>query len=639
MTAAALVAISALVSCSRDPKVLAQSYLDSGNKYFNQGRYAEARLMYIRAKQKDLRFGEAYYRWGLTELQLGSYGSAVQAFQRAIELIAPNRPDRWDAMIKASDIYLVAAHQDRDLRNQRQYLEDVERWSGELLKRDPNSFDGHRLTGDLELAKSAVDSAVAEKQSATEHLDRAIGEYRRADSLKPGQSSILMQLARASASKGDLASAQRLYRQVLDLDKTLQPAYTELYKLYWFQRKPDDAEQLLKLAYRNNPGQVSYLTTLALQYSLQGRRADMVCVLDQIKSHAREYPDAYRVVGDFYYRLGDQNSAIAEYNQGIARDPERKATYQKHIIEAMLHQGRRAEAAELNAQILKEAPQDPDARGLAATLLLDKGQAEKAITELQAVVTSAPDNPVARFDLGRAYAAKGDGEAARQAFEKSLEVKPDYLLPRLALAKLQLSRGEFDASLKSARMVLANYDRNNSTAQLIVTGSLIGQGKYDEARQLLEPMTKGSAGSPEVYLQLGVLNLADHRLKEAEEAFRKSYVLNPADVRGLTGIVRCYVAQNKSGGGARIVADGIRQGAGPYGPAVGAGQRGVGCRSVRPGDRRVPESGRRRSTGIRSSGPPRTCGWGKPTAIRAIIPAPSPTCRRPARPSPAKAPS
>jgi tetratricopeptide (TPR) repeat protein len=546
ITAAIVLALCALVSCGRDPKVAARNYLDSGNRYFNKGRFAEARLMYIRAKQKDLRFGEAYYRWGLSEIKLGSYGPAVQAFERAIEQIPANSPLRWDAMIRLSDIYLVACHQERDPRIQKQYIADVGRWSGELLKRDANSFDGHRVAGDLELAKSAADAAVAEKQGAAEHLDKAIEEYHKADAIKPGQTIVLMQLARTAASQGDLPAAERSYREVLDRDKNLQAAYTELYKLLWFENTPDDAEDVLKLACRNNPGEVGYLTTLALQYSLQHRKSDMAGVLDQIQAHAKEYPDAYIVVGDFYYRQGDHDAAIAEYNQGIARDPQRKVSYQKHIIEVMLHQGRRAEALELNVAILKEAPKDPDARGLAAAFLLDQGDAAKAITELEAVVTTAPDNPVARLDLGRAYAEKGAWEQARQSFQKSLEIKPDYLLPRVALAKLQLSRNEYGSALKSAQAILANYDRNNSTAELIVTGSLIGQHQYGEARRLLESMTEGGGGSPDVYLQLGVLNLEDHKLAECQGAFRKAYELNPTDSRGLMGVVRCYLADNKS---------------------------------------------------------------------------------------------
>ena len=545
-SAALILALSGLISCSRDPKAAARGYLESGNKYFAKGRYTEARLMYMRARQKDLRFGDAYYRLGLAEIRLGNYNPAVQAFERAIELIPPSRPERTDSMVKASDILLVAAHQEHDARNQKEYLDNVARWSAELLKRDSNSFDGHRILGDLELAKSVMDAKAAQKQSSAGHLERAIAEYHQADSIKPGESAIALQLARSMSTKGDLASAEQLYRQVLDHNKNAETAYTELYKLLWFQKKADAAEELLRTAYRNNPKQVTWLTTLALQYSQQGRRAEMVSVLDQIKAHSKDYPDAYLVVGDFYYRLGDPNTAIADYNEGIAKDPARKSLYEKHVIEVMLHQNRQSEAAEINAQILKESPKDTDARGLAATLLLEKGDATKAIADLQSVVTAAPNNPVARFDLGRAYFARGDWEAARQAFEKALEIKPDYIQPRLALAKLLLTRGEFDAALKAAQAILNSYDGRNATARLIASASLIGLSRYAEARSLLEPMAKGSSfNSPEVYLQLGVLNLDEKRYREAEDAFAKSYRLKPTDTRGLAGVVRCYLAEGK----------------------------------------------------------------------------------------------
>jgi tetratricopeptide (TPR) repeat protein len=270
----------------------------------------------------------------------------------------------------------------------------------------------------------------------------------------------------------------------------------------------------------------------------------MVDVLNQIKSRAKEYPDAYLVVGDFYLRLGDGDSAIREYKDGIAKDAKRKSTYQKHIIEVLLQHDRRQEAAELNAQILKQDPKDPDSRGLAATLLLDKGEVAKAITDLQAVVTTAPDNPVSRFNLGRAYTAKSDWEQARQSFQKALEIKPDYMLARLALGKLQLSRNEFETAQKSAEMILGQ-DRANTTAQLILTAALMGQRKYPEAQALLEDMVKTNPSSPDVHLQLGVLHLAQNHYKEAEPPFRRSYELNPADSRGLMGVVRSYLAQNR----------------------------------------------------------------------------------------------
>src|SRR5450759_4406173 len=88
--------------------------------------------------------------------------------------------------------------------------------------------------------------------------------------------------------------------------------------------------------------------------------------------------------------MGDGDSAMREYKEGIVKDAKKKVTYQKRLIEAMMRQGKRSEAAEINSQILKENADDNDARGLAATFLLDKGDIAKALAELQAVVTRAP---------------------------------------------------------------------------------------------------------------------------------------------------------------------------------------------------------------------------------------------------------
>src|SRR5665213_4002737 len=98
-----------IASCSRDPKVQAQRYVENGNKFFEKGKYKEASIMYRRALQKDLRFGEAYYRLALTEIQLASYGDAVRSLRRAVKL----QPNNADASVKLADIYMVAATQDK----------------------------------------------------------------------------------------------------------------------------------------------------------------------------------------------------------------------------------------------------------------------------------------------------------------------------------------------------------------------------------------------------------------------------------------------------------------------------------------------------------------------------------------------
>jgi tetratricopeptide (TPR) repeat protein len=538
LVAVILAVLVGFTSCSRDPAVVKKRYLESGNKYFDKGRYKEASIQYRNALKRDPRYGAAHYKLALVSLKVGDVVGAVSSLRRAVELIPKDQPDHWDAVVKLSDIYLAFG------KGEKLYMKEVETFTDDLLQRDSNSFDAHRLIGDLNYSRATDAYRNKQPDEGLVFLDKATAEYRRADSLKPGQQGVLMQLARARAAKTDFAEAEAVYRRVIDKDKTFQSAYTELYRLFMYQNKPGDAEQVLRLAFENNPKQFEYLTLLAMHYYGLQRRDAMAGILNQIKSHAKDYDQAYLTVGDFYLRMGDGESAVREYQEGIAKDAKKKATYQKRVIEVLMRQGKRSEAAEINSQILKENKNDNDARGLAASLLLDKGDIAKALAELQQVVTLAPDNPVSRYNLGRAHAMRNEYEQARQQFQKAIELRPDYVRARLAMAELQVAHGEFDAALKSAEAVLA-IDKGNFSARLIESAALVGQKKLNESRGLLDAMLKANPASPDVLFQLGVVNLAENRFKEAEDAFRRSYQLNPANSRGLLGVVETGMAQNK----------------------------------------------------------------------------------------------
>src|SRR5215831_5043542 len=537
--AVVLAILVGLASCSRDPNVVKKRYLESGNKYFEKARYKEASIQYRNALKRDPKYGAAHYKLGLVSLKVSDIAGAVPSLRKAVELIPADQPDHWDAVIKLTEIYLAYS------KGEKQLMDEVEKYTKEMLKRDPNSFDGHRLVGDYNYFQATEKYKAKHPDEGKAFLEAAIEEYSKADSAKPGQVMVSMQLARALAAKGDFPSAEARYNAIIAKDKTYQYAYTELYRIYLFQNKRAEAEQLLKTAFDNNPKQFGFLTLLAMHYYGLQRRDEMVGVLNQIKSHAKEYDQAYLTVGDFYLRMGDGDSAIREYREGIAKDAKKKATYQKRVIEVLMRQGKRNEAADLNAEILKADPNDNDAKGLAATFLLDKGDIAKALAELQSVVTRAPDNPVSRYNLGRAHAARGEWEQARQQFVKAIELRPDYVMARLALAQLQVTRGEFDAALKTAEAILA-IDRGNVNARLVESAALMGQKKFGDSRTMLDAMLKQYPGSPDVMFQLGVVNLAENKFKEAEDAFRRAYQLNPANSRGLMGLVETSMAQNKT---------------------------------------------------------------------------------------------
>ena len=97
---------------------------------------------------------------------MSDVGGAVSALRRAVELIPPDQPDHWDAVVKLSEIYLAVA------KGEKQFMDEVEKFIKDLLKHDPNSFDGHRLTGDLNYSRAT--DAYKREPSAVEEGKQAL---------------------------------------------------------------------------------------------------------------------------------------------------------------------------------------------------------------------------------------------------------------------------------------------------------------------------------------------------------------------------------------------------------------------------------------------------------------------------------
>jgi tetratricopeptide (TPR) repeat protein len=528
-------------SCSRDPNVVKMRYLNNGNKYFEKGKYKEASIMYRTALQKDAKFGEGYYHLALADLKLGQPVSAVQSLRRAVELLPPG-PDRTDARIKLGDIYLD--YLEHSTKKEGEILVESDRTASDLLKADPRSIDGHRLKGRISLVAAQDAMTKGLDTRMREALQQSIAELKTANSLKPFDKSIVVYLARVLTADKQYGEAEKLFQGLVDREKDYVEAYLDLYRLYTFQEQFDQAEAVLKKAIENNPKRYELLLSLAQHYYARKRRDEVVRVLDNLKSHAKEYPQAYEQVGAFYFRLGDGAEAMRQYEEAIKANPDKKGLYQKLMIEVLMAQGRREDAKKLNDAILKDNPKDNDALGLQASLMLDKGELQAAVTELQTVVTRAPSNFVARFNLGRGLAEKGDLEEARAQFTEALRLRPDYTAARLALVQLQLVKREYESAIRTASEAL-NYDPANVPAKLLRAASYMGLNQNNKAREELKKVLDANPNSQEAMVQMAVVMAADKNYKEAEATFRKAYELNPANARGLMGQVETVMAESQ----------------------------------------------------------------------------------------------
>ncbi|MCU1261123.1 MAG: Tetratricopeptide 2 repeat protein [Bryobacterales bacterium] len=524
----------ALVSCSRDPQVVKKRYLDRGNAYFDKSKYREASIMYRSALTVDPKYGDAYYRLSLTSLKQGQVANAVPYLRRAIELLPKGSQQSNDASLNLAEILLLVAQQTDQGNRTQQLIQDVEDITKGFLQRDPKSFEGHKLQADLLFARAVAEYRRNEIVNSKKSMEETIAAYRKTLELRPDDPAIMLSLARALTLYGETGEAETLYRRVVEKGKSGTSGYIELYRLYVAQHKPGEAEAILKKAIAANPKDYTFQTLLAAHYFTSGNKAEGVKMLEGLKSHYHDYPDAFKTAGDFYLRLNDGPTAIKQYEEGVAKDPSRKVEYQKHIIEVLMHDGKTAQAYEKNLEILKANPKDPEARGLKASFLLDKGDITQAVNELQAVVTARPDNYVARFHLGRAHFAKQEFEQARQQFEKAIELRPDYLPPRLALAQVSLVRGDSDSALKYSEQAL-KLNSQSGAARLLQAAALMRMQKFKESRTTLDQVLSANPKQPDTLLEMGVLNLMEKKYQDAADSFHKAYEADPTNTRGLLG--------------------------------------------------------------------------------------------------------
>jgi tetratricopeptide (TPR) repeat protein len=544
-----------LVSCNRDPNYLKEQYVQRGNQFMKNGKFKEAEITYKKAVATDRKYGEGYYRLALAYLKEGNGIASVRPFRVAVELLQRGTPESNDAMLKLGELEASAVP---GFDKPEQLLKDVQEFADDLLKRNPNSWEGHKLKGDLALL--GVRKAMAEDKGpeAKSQLAVAIAEFRASLQGNANEYQTSLSLGRVLELDGQTGEAETIFTQLIQKEKDNPAAYLDLYQLYLAERKLPEAESILKKAISTNPKDTRMRLELARYYLATNRRPELLAMLDGMKSNLKDFPQAYIQAGDFFVRVGQFDEAIKQFEEGIGKDPKNKVTYLKHEVETYVHANKMQLATAKNEEILKLDPKDPEARALRATLALDKGDFDSALTELQSVVTARPQNYVAHFNLGRAHLGKGQLEQARQEFDKAVEIRPDYVVARVAQTQVALLRGDVTAALHYADELL-RYAPNSVEGRVMKAAALQREQKFDEARALLAPALEKNPNVVPIMLELGVLDLQQKKNKDALEMFHRAYVTDSGSVRALVGESRAYLADGQTQKSIQIIQDEVNK--------------------------------------------------------------------------------
>ncbi len=318
--------------CSRDPNIRKQKYLESGDRYFDKGKYNEAKIQYLNALKLDPRFAQARFKLGETYLKLGN---GFQAFQELSQVVDVT-PDNYQAHIDLANLLVGnSRNPDGSINNDR-------------LKQARTHLD---LLREKQTQNPKVFQAWADYYAAESNVGAALQELQKAIAADPNRSESYLDLALLQLRSNLLDQAEANFKKAAQLDPKATNAQLALGGFYQERNRLPEAEQQFKHAIELAPKDPAPREALVRLYMSEGKKAEAEALLKQAKSDLSDNSEAYRMLGDFYYATGDLDKATAEYSS-LYNDHPKDMQVKKNYIQLLILKNRLEEATKLNDEVL-----------------------------------------------------------------------------------------------------------------------------------------------------------------------------------------------------------------------------------------------------------------------------------------------
>jgi tetratricopeptide (TPR) repeat protein len=471
----------------------------------------------------------AYYHYALAHM----YEEQVAMYGRSD--LASKAIDEYRLAIEADPTseYLTSGLAELYAKTGR--IRDAVLEAQDILKRDPNNLEAHKLLGRIYL-RSLGDSAGGSSDSV---LKLAIEQYEEIIKLEP-------------ESMDDHLLLGRLYGRNNDLQK---------------------AESEFKTAMKLEPDSEEAVTALAFLYTAEGDAARAAEVLSKVPDSSRS-AKLYSVLGYTYEQQKDYKKAIEAYRKAIALDRDNLDAI-RGLAQNLMNDGQ-TEAALAQYQVIADAnPEDPQTHLRMAEIYRKQGKFDLALDNLKQAQSLVPDSMEVPYNMAVIYQAEGHYEEAAQTLQDLLKKteKPDgkyskdennnraLFLERLgtiyreennsqlaietfrkmlALSDDNAERGyqqiidtyreakEWQAATDVAKEAVEKLP-NDRSLKMVYAAQLADMGKPEEGLQQVKSLLTGKPEDREVYITLAQMYSRLKRWPEAEQALAKASQLSVKD--------------------------------------------------------------------------------------------------------------
>jgi tetratricopeptide (TPR) repeat protein len=515
--------LALLTGCSRDPNVRKQKYFASGQKYFAEGRYREAAIQYASATQIDNRFAQAHYQLSQACLKLGDPQRALEELNRTVELTPDNYPAHTDLA------NLLVSVRNPDGSASLEALKQAKTHLDLLRDKQPNSRETHEAWARYYAAQNNLPVAIQEAQQAI-NLDP-----------KRSESYLLLALLELRANMTDQAEVS--FKKAVEADPNAMNAQLGLGGFYQSHHRLAEAEQQFRHAIDVDPKNSAPRAALVRLLMQQGKRDQAEALLKQTKKDLADNSEGYRMLGDFYFAIGDLDQAAAEYASLYSKHPQ-DPLVRKNYIQILILKNQLDEADKLNNEILKSAPHDVEALVYKGQIQMRRNDAAGAVQSLEAALKNDPNSAVAHYQLGMAYSEQRDLRRAEAEWREAVRIKPGMTEAQRMIASVEISRGEIDAVMPTADQIVQSQP-DSADGYLIRSWAEVAQQKYAAAEKDAEQARSRAPQNFAPYYQLGNVQLAQKHFPQAEKFYQQALEKDPSSADALSGLMNTYVAQKE----------------------------------------------------------------------------------------------
>ncbi len=465
----------------------------------------------------------AYYHYALAHM----YEEMVTAYGRSD--LANKAIEEYRAAIDAdpSSEFLTAGLAELYVKTGR--IRDAVLEAQDIIKRDPNNLEAHKLLGRIYL--------------------RSLGDM-------PG----------GNGSDNVLKLAIEQYEQICKIEPDSVDDHLLLGRLYRLNNDLQKAEAELKTAIKLDPGSEEAVTTLAMLYTDEGDTQHALSVLSSVPDASRS-AKLYSALGAAYEQRKDYKNAIDSYKHAIVLDRDNLDAI-RGLAENLMNDGQLEAALEQYKVIVDSNPEDAQSYLQLAEIYRRQGKYDQALENLKKADTLAPDSAGVPYNMAAVYQAQGRYDDAIKLLQDLLKKtdKSDSSLSSadrnnraLFLERLGMIYREqenYTAAVETFRKMLvlgednqrSGYQEiidtyreskqwNQATAvakeavekmpndrdlRMVLNSQLADTGQTDKALADTRAMLKGNPGDREVYLRLGIMYTRAKRYKDAAEALDKA---------------------------------------------------------------------------------------------------------------------